>query len=217
MPSRPYAELRAASAFSFLDGATLPEHLVAHAAQKGLPAMPLVDTNGVHGAPRFYTAAKKTGVKPLVGSELVMEDEKRQPRLVFHHQLAADERFDSRLFRGRVEAGGAMDAVGIDEGHGWEPFLGGVGHEMLGERGAVEEREGGGSAELGVWARGHETKFELRIANSELRSGGRVCVRFRFDDDRGEDGDELIRFRDERLDSCCFPQFARSDQAKPVV
>ena len=72
-PKRPYAELRAASAFSFLDGASLPEDLVYWAAQKDVPAMALVDTNGVYGAPRFYTAAKKAGIKALVGGELVLE------------------------------------------------------------------------------------------------------------------------------------------------
>jgi error-prone DNA polymerase len=71
--TRPYAELRAASAFSFLDGASLPEDLVFQAAERDLPAMALVDTNGVYGAPRFYTAAKKAGVKALVGAELVLE------------------------------------------------------------------------------------------------------------------------------------------------
>ncbi len=71
-PSRPYAELRAASAFSFLDSASLPEDLVYWAAQKDLPAMALVDTNGVYGAPRFYTAAKKAGIRALVGAELVL-------------------------------------------------------------------------------------------------------------------------------------------------
>ncbi|MDQ6800401.1 MAG: PHP domain-containing protein, partial [Acidobacteriota bacterium] len=65
---RPYAELRAASAFTFLDGASLPEDLVYQAAEKYLPAMALVDTNGVYGAPRFYTAAKKAGVRALVGA-----------------------------------------------------------------------------------------------------------------------------------------------------
>ena len=69
----PYAELRAASAFSFLDGASLPEDLIARAAELGLPAMALIDTNGVYGAPRFYSAAKKAGVRALVGAELKMD------------------------------------------------------------------------------------------------------------------------------------------------
>jgi error-prone DNA polymerase len=70
----PYAELRAASAFSFLDGASLPEDLVQQAVELGLSAMALIDTNGVYGAPRFYGAAKKAGFRALVGSELVLDD-----------------------------------------------------------------------------------------------------------------------------------------------
>ncbi|HEY8183697.1 MAG TPA: DNA polymerase III subunit alpha, partial [Thermoanaerobaculia bacterium] len=75
-PNRPYAELRSASAFSFLDSASLPEDLVFQAAEMDLPAMALVDTNGVYGAPRFYTAAKKAGVKALVGAELMLDKER---------------------------------------------------------------------------------------------------------------------------------------------
>src|SRR5207248_610956 len=80
--SRPYAELRAASAFSFLDGATLPEDLIGTAVQRELPAMALVDRNGVYGAPRFYTAAKKCGIRALVGSELVLDGGNRVTVLV---------------------------------------------------------------------------------------------------------------------------------------
>ncbi len=67
-----YPELHAASAFSFLDGATLPEDLVGHAARLGLPAIALVDTNGVYGAPRFYGAAQKMGIRAIVGAEVVL-------------------------------------------------------------------------------------------------------------------------------------------------
>ncbi len=69
---RPYAELRAASAFSFLDGASLPEDLVERAAALNLPAVALVDRNGVYGAPRFYKAAREAGVKALVGAEIAL-------------------------------------------------------------------------------------------------------------------------------------------------
>jgi error-prone DNA polymerase len=71
---RPYAELRAASAFSFLDGSSLPEDLVEEAANRGLPAVALVDTNGVYGAPRFYKAAQQAGIKALVGAEATLEE-----------------------------------------------------------------------------------------------------------------------------------------------
>ena len=79
---RPYAELRASSAFSFLDGASLPEDLMHHAAERDLPAMALIDTNGVYGAPRFFTAAKKTGVRALMGAELIVDDTERVSVLV---------------------------------------------------------------------------------------------------------------------------------------
>ncbi|HUP64875.1 MAG TPA: error-prone DNA polymerase [Thermoanaerobaculia bacterium] len=74
-PKQNYVELRAASAFSFLHGASLPEDLVERAGELGLPAMALIDTNGVYGAPRFYSAARKAGVRALVGAEIVLEDE----------------------------------------------------------------------------------------------------------------------------------------------
>ncbi|HVR44665.1 MAG TPA: error-prone DNA polymerase, partial [Thermoanaerobaculia bacterium] len=57
----------------FLDGASLPEDLVGRAVELGLQAMALVDTNGVYGAPRFYTAARKSGMRALVGAEIVLD------------------------------------------------------------------------------------------------------------------------------------------------
>jgi error-prone DNA polymerase len=48
-----YAELHCSSAFSFLEGACEPEALVERAAALELPAVALVDRNGVSGAPRF--------------------------------------------------------------------------------------------------------------------------------------------------------------------
>ncbi|MFY9826126.1 MAG: PHP domain-containing protein [Thermoanaerobaculia bacterium] len=52
---------------SFLDGASLPEDLVERATALELPAVALVDANGVYAAPRFHTAAKQAGLKALVG------------------------------------------------------------------------------------------------------------------------------------------------------
>ena len=72
---RPYVEMRAASAFSFLDGASLPEDLVEEAARLEIPAVALVDRNGVYGAPRFWKAAKAAGVRALVGAEVTLGEE----------------------------------------------------------------------------------------------------------------------------------------------
>ena len=65
-----YVELHARSAFSFLEGASLPEELIATCAQFGMPAMALLDTDGVYGAPRFYLAANKIDLKAHMGAEV---------------------------------------------------------------------------------------------------------------------------------------------------
>ena len=67
-----YVELHAASAFSFLDGASLPEALVDRAAALGYPALALLDRDGVYGAPRFHLAAKRAGIKAIIGAELTI-------------------------------------------------------------------------------------------------------------------------------------------------
>ncbi|MGD0837708.1 MAG: PHP domain-containing protein, partial [Polyangia bacterium] len=67
-----YVELRCRSAFSFLDGASLPEDLARAAAQDGHSALALADSNGVYGAPRFFSAARMVGLRPLVGAEVTM-------------------------------------------------------------------------------------------------------------------------------------------------
>src|SRR2546423_14126342 len=77
-----YVELHARSAFSFLRGSSSPEHLAFVAAELGLPALALCDRDGVFGAPRFYTAAQESRIRPLVGSELTMEDGTVLPVLV---------------------------------------------------------------------------------------------------------------------------------------
>ena len=69
----PYAELHAASSFSFLRASSQPEDLVARAAALGLPAVALIDRNGVSGAPRFHKAAREAGIQALVGAEAVID------------------------------------------------------------------------------------------------------------------------------------------------
>src|SRR5215475_8367529 len=67
-----YVELRCRSAFSFLRGASLPEDLVECAAALGYDALVLGDRHGVYGAPRFFTAARRAGVRALVGAEMTV-------------------------------------------------------------------------------------------------------------------------------------------------
>src|SRR5262245_25730993 len=77
-----FVELHAQSAFSFLEAAEQPESLVAEAARLDMPVLALVDRDGLYGAPRFYQAATRAGIRPLIGSELTLRDGGRLPVLV---------------------------------------------------------------------------------------------------------------------------------------
>ena len=76
-----YIELHAGSAFSFLDGACLPEELAGACAAYAMPAMALLDRDGVYGAPRFHKAALSVGIKPIIGAELTLNLEVRSKKL----------------------------------------------------------------------------------------------------------------------------------------
>ena len=69
-----YTELHARSAFSFLEGASLPEDLVAACTALNIPGMALLDRDGVYGSPRFHLAAKQTRIKAHIGAEVTCED-----------------------------------------------------------------------------------------------------------------------------------------------
>jgi error-prone DNA polymerase len=77
-----YIELHACSAFSFLRGGSFPEQLAEVAAELEMPAIALLDRNGVYGAQRFSVAAREHGVRPIIGAELSMEDGSILPVLV---------------------------------------------------------------------------------------------------------------------------------------
>jgi len=68
----PYVELHAHSAYSFLDGASLPEELAARAAELGYDALALTDHDGVYGSLEFAHAAKHFGLRPITGAEVTL-------------------------------------------------------------------------------------------------------------------------------------------------
>jgi error-prone DNA polymerase len=71
-----YVELHARSAFSFLEGASVPEELIAVAKGFEMPAMALLDRDGVYGSPRFHMAAKKNDLKAHIGAEITVQSPK---------------------------------------------------------------------------------------------------------------------------------------------
>ncbi len=73
MTERPYIELHARSAFSFLEGASQPDELATLAAHFSMPALALLDTDGVYGAARFHLAAKRAGIQAHIGAEVSIQ------------------------------------------------------------------------------------------------------------------------------------------------
>ncbi|MGA2352215.1 MAG: error-prone DNA polymerase [Terracidiphilus sp.] len=87
-----YVELHATSAFSFLGGASQPDALIERAAELGMSAMALADRNGLYGAARFHTAAKRCGIKAHVGAEIAVSSfgNRLTPRAWLPHQCPAE-------------------------------------------------------------------------------------------------------------------------------
>ena len=69
-----YVELHAHSAYSFLDGASSPEEIVAAAAVHGYESIALTDHDGLWGSMEFAHACKGFGVKPITGAEMTLDD-----------------------------------------------------------------------------------------------------------------------------------------------
>ncbi|HPG26830.1 MAG TPA: DNA polymerase III subunit alpha, partial [Myxococcota bacterium] len=74
-----YVELRARSAFSFLEACSNPEDLIETAASLGHPTLALADRDGVSGVPRFHRAARAAGLRALVGAEIGVGDDEDEP------------------------------------------------------------------------------------------------------------------------------------------
>src|ERR1700724_3885755 len=75
-----YAELHCHSNYSFLEGASHPDELVARARDLEMPALAITDRNGFYGAVKFFGAAQRAGIQPIVGTELTIDDGSRPPK-----------------------------------------------------------------------------------------------------------------------------------------
>src|SRR4030042_3410762 len=68
-----FVHLHVHSPYSFLDGASSLQRLLQKTAEMGMPAVALTDHNRLTGAIRFYDAARKLGIKPILGAEIDLE------------------------------------------------------------------------------------------------------------------------------------------------
>jgi error-prone DNA polymerase len=72
--SERYVELHAHSAYSFLDGASLPDELVTRAVELGYETVALTDHDSVAGAMEFAKATVERGLRPIIGAEITVVD-----------------------------------------------------------------------------------------------------------------------------------------------
>ena len=75
-----YAELHCHSNYSFLEGASHPDELVARARDLEMPALAITDRNGFYGAVKFFGAAQRAGIQPIIGTELTIDDGTKPPK-----------------------------------------------------------------------------------------------------------------------------------------
>ena len=112
-----YVELHCHSAFSFLNGTTLPEQLALEATNLGYGALALTDHNGVYGSMAFAQAAKDLGLQPITGAEVTLLDGSHLTllaetpegyanlcRLITEAHLGREDRHDPRLDFASLEA-----------------------------------------------------------------------------------------------------------------
>jgi error-prone DNA polymerase len=74
MQARGYAELHLHTAYSLLDGASLPEEIIDRAVELDYQALAVTDHDGLYGAMEFAQAAKAAGIQPITGAEITLTD-----------------------------------------------------------------------------------------------------------------------------------------------
>jgi error-prone DNA polymerase len=99
-----YIELHAASAFSFLEGASQPEALIQRTFELQMPAMALLDRNGVYSSARFHTSAQRNKIRAHIGAEIAVSDfgDRLMPPAWLRHQHVAEPARISLLCESRT-------------------------------------------------------------------------------------------------------------------
>ena len=70
-----FVHLHLHTEYSTLDGAVRCKEAAARAAELGMPAVAMTDHGNLYGAIEFYEAARKEGVKPILGCEIYLAPE----------------------------------------------------------------------------------------------------------------------------------------------
>jgi DNA polymerase III subunit alpha len=115
VPGAPFVHLHVHSEYSILDGACRIPELAARAAELEMPAVGLTDHGSLAGAVQLFKATKGTGVKPVLGCEVYVADDRRAQRKGYAHLtlLARDNEGYGNLIR--------LSSLGYLEGYYYKP------------------------------------------------------------------------------------------------
>jgi DNA polymerase-3 subunit alpha len=110
-----FVHLHVHSEYSILDGACRIKDLVERAAEFGMPAVSLTDHGSMAGAVQLWKATRGTGVKPVVGCEVYVADDRKAQQKGYAHLtlLAADNAGYSNLIK--------LSSLGYLEGYYYKP------------------------------------------------------------------------------------------------
>jgi DNA polymerase-3 subunit alpha len=111
----PFVHLHVHSEYSILDGACRIPALAARAAELGMPAVGLTDHGSMAGAVELYREAGKQGIKPILGCEVYVTDDRRAQTKGNAHLtlLAADNAGYGNLIK--------LASAGFLEGYYYKP------------------------------------------------------------------------------------------------
>jgi DNA polymerase-3 subunit alpha len=125
VPEAPFVHLHVHSEYSILDGACRIPDLAARAAELEMPAVALTDHGSLAGAVELYREAGKHGVKPLLGCEVYVCDDRRAQQKGYAHLtlLAEDNTGYANLIK--------LASAGFLEGYYYKPR---VDWDLLAER-----------------------------------------------------------------------------------
>jgi DNA polymerase III subunit alpha len=115
VPEAPFVHLHVHSEYSILDGACRIPALAARAAEYEMPAVGLTDHGSLAGAVQLTKAAAKEGVKPVIGCEVYVADDRRSQTKGYAHLtlLAEDNAGYANLIR--------LSSLGYLEGYYYKP------------------------------------------------------------------------------------------------
>ncbi|MFL6007774.1 MAG: PHP domain-containing protein, partial [Gaiellaceae bacterium] len=115
MPEAPFVHLHVHSEYSILDGACRVPALAARAAEFEMPAVALTDHGSLAGAIELHKEARKQGVKPIIGCEVYVTDDRRAQKKGYAHLtlLAADNAGYGNLIK--------LSSLGYLEGYYYKP------------------------------------------------------------------------------------------------